>query len=238
MRRTIVSDKVRCTNRLTAALKQYYPQPLGWFDAIDTVIFCEFTQRWPSLAQAKRAREATLRKFFHSHNARYTHIIENRIESIKTSISLTDDPGVIQPNQALVLALVQQLALFIDQIKAFDKQIEVCFHSLEDASIFKSLPGAGKQFSPRLLVAFGENRDRFETADSLNQYAGIAPVTERSGTKTWVHWRYSCPKFLRQTFIEWTRETTRRSFWARAYYKQQRERGKSHQMAIRSFVVA
>jgi Transposase IS116/IS110/IS902 family len=31
------------------------------------------------------------------------------------------------------------------------------------------------------------------------KYAGIAPVTERSGTKSWVHGRLQCPTCLRQT---------------------------------------
>jgi hypothetical protein len=41
---------------------------------------------------------------------------------------------------------------------------------------------------------------------------------ERSGNKSWVHWRYSCPTFLRQTFIEWVGQTIPRSFWAKAFY--------------------
>jgi hypothetical protein len=47
-------------------------------------------------------------------------------------------------------------------------------------------------------------------------------VTERSGKKSWVHWRLQCPKFLRQTFAEWAAQTINRSFWAGAYYRQQR----------------
>jgi transposase len=105
---------------------------------------------------------------------------------------------------------------------------------LDDADLFAALPGAGAQFAPRLLVAFGEDRQRFPSADSLCRYAGIAPVTERSGHKHWVHWRYSCPKFLRQSFVEWANEPIRHSFWARAFYQHQRDKGKSHQMAVRA----
>ena len=87
---------------------------------------------------------------------------------------------------------------------------------------FTALPGAGQQLAPRLLVAFGEDRSRFTSADALCRYAGIAAVTERSGNKLWVHWRYSCPRFLRQTFVEWANETIRFSFWAKAFYQLQR----------------
>jgi hypothetical protein len=49
-----------------------------------------------------------------------------------------------------------------------------------------------------------------------------------------VHWRLQCPKFLRQTFVEWAAESIRHSFWARVYYQQQRDKGKAHQAAVRS----
>ena len=48
-RRELVNDKTRITNRLTYTLKQYYPQVLQWFDQHDTVLFCDFLTRWPTL---------------------------------------------------------------------------------------------------------------------------------------------------------------------------------------------
>jgi Transposase len=41
-RRRLVGDKVRLTNRLTSALKNYFPHVLQWFDDTDTTIFCDF----------------------------------------------------------------------------------------------------------------------------------------------------------------------------------------------------
>ena len=60
------------------------------------------------------------------------------------------------------------------------------------------------------------------------------PVTERSGKKHWVHWRWQCSTFLRQTFVEWAAKTINKSFWAGAYYRQQRDKGCRHQAAIRA----
>ena len=95
-------------------------------------------------------------------------------------------------------------------------------------------PGAGAQLAPRLMVAFGIDRDRYDTAADLQKYAGVAPVLERSGQKTWIHWRYSCPKFIRQTFVEWAGQSIKQSFWAKAYYQQQIDKGKSHHVATRA----
>ncbi len=69
-RRELVADKTRFTNRLTNTLKQYYPQALDWFDQRDTVLFCDFLTRWPTLTQVKRAHQASLKAFFHAHNGR------------------------------------------------------------------------------------------------------------------------------------------------------------------------
>ena len=60
------------------------------------------------------------------------------------------------------------------------------------------------------------------------------PVTERSGTKSWVHWRLQCPQFLRQTFVAWAAESIRHAFWAQVYSQQQRDKGKAHQAAVRA----
>ncbi len=94
-------------------------------------------------------------------------------------------------------------------------------------------PGMGSCMGPRMLAALGDNRNRFNSAEEIQNYAGIALVTERSGQKSWVHWRWQCAKFVRQTFVEWAAKTVKSSYWAKLYYQGQREKGKSHQSAIR-----
>lgn len=233
-RRRLVGDKVRITNRLTSALKNYFPQALQWFTDKDTVIFCDFLTQWPTLKSAQRARPATLKRFFQTHHVRYEHVIAQRIEQIKAALPLTEDPGVITPQALLVEALVAQLRVTLDAIKTFDTRIAELSHSHEDFQIFSNLPGAGAVYAPRLLAGFGEQRARYPNSEDLQKYSGIAPVTERSGNKCWVHRRLRCPKFLRQTFVEWAGQSIRHSFWAGAFYEQQRAKGKSHQMAVRA----
>ena len=59
-------------------------------------------------------------------------------------------------------------------------------------------------------------------------------MIERSGKKKWVHFRWAAPKFLRQSFHEWAGRSIAQSQWARAYYEQQRQRGKGHHAAVRA----
>jgi transposase len=233
-RRRVVGDKVRITNRLTSTLKNYFPHVLQWFQDKDTHIFCDFLSRWPTLKAAQLARRSTLETFFHDHHVRVGEVLAKRVHAIKTATLLTTDEGVIAPNALLVQALVSQLRVTLDAIEAFDQAIAQRAQRHPDFPLFQALPGAGPVFASRLLVAFGEQRERYPSAAALQKYAGIAPVTERSGKKAWVHWRLQCPKFLRQSFVEWAAESIRHSFWAQVYYQQQREKGKTHQAAVRA----
>jgi len=74
----------------------------------------------------------------------------------------------------------------------------------------------------------------YASAEEVQKYSGIAPVTERSGKKQWVHFRWACPKFLRQSFHEWAGHSIAQSVWARAHYQQQRQRGKHHHAVVRA----
>jgi transposase len=233
-RRRVVGDKVRMTNRLTSTLKNYFPQVLQWFQDKDTTLFCDFLSRWPTLKAAQLARRTTLETFFRAHHVRSADVIAQRLQAIQSATPLTTDEGVIAPNVLLVQALVAQLRVTLQAITDFDTAIAQRAQSHPDFPLFHALPGAGPVFAPRLLVAFGEQRERYTTAAELQKYAGIAPVTERSGKKSWVHWRLQCPKFLRQTFVEWAAESIRHSFWAQLYYQQQRDQGKAHQAAVRA----
>jgi transposase len=232
-RRRLVEDKVRLTNRLTSALKNYFPQVLSWFSDKDTTIFCDFLTQWPTLKAVQLARRATLERCFRQHHVR-TCIMAQRLQAINAATPRTTDEGVITPQVCLVRALVAQLRATLQAIEGFDHAIAQLAPTHPDFALFHALPGAGPVFAPRLLVAFGEQRERYTSAIDLQQYAGIAPVTERSGNTCWVHWRLQCPKFLRQTFVEWAGESIRHSSWARAYYAQQRAKGSTHQAATRA----
>lgn len=234
MRRRLVDDRVKTTNRLTAALKNYFPQVLSWFEDKSTTLFIDFVARWSSLPEVQRARTATLEKFFTDHNVRRRAAIQARIEAIRTSTTLTDDPAVIGPNHLHVKLLVAQLRLLAQSIATVETELSSLCAKIIDYDFFAALPGAGPALAPRLLVAFGQDRQRFLSARALAQHVGIAPVTERSGKKSWAHRRISCNKFMRQTLVEWVAQTVPRSVWAGAFYRQQRAKGAAHHVALRA----
>jgi hypothetical protein len=59
-------------------------------------------------------------------------------------------------------------------------------------------------------------------------------VTKRSGGSERVHRRYCCPKFHRQSFHEYAKESVLWSRWAGAFYLQQRSKGCPHHTAVRA----
>ena len=231
----IRGDQSRCVNRLIQALKQYYPQAVDWFNDHNTLVFCDFLQQWPTLTKVRRARKTRLERFFRDHNVRFARLIEERIAAIKAATPLTCDEAVIEAHRLQVEVLVEQLRLTIQAMKSFDEEITAIATQFPDyGHLYTPLPGAGKVIAPRLLAAFGEDRDRYNCAAQLQKRSGIAPITKRSGNSTWVHWRFQCPKFLRQTFIDFAAQTINKSAWAGAYYRQQRDKGASHNMAVRA----
>jgi transposase len=119
-------------------------------------------------------------------------------------------------------------------IAEFDRQIAAIYAVHPDRFITESLPGAGPVREPRLLAAAGTRRDRFASAHNMACCFGIAPVTEASGDALWIHWRWACPKFVRQSFHEWAGCSIRSCDWARAYYEGPRANGKEHHAAVRA----
>jgi hypothetical protein len=116
---------------------------------------------------------------------------------------------------------VALLATLRRNIATYEKRIEELVAAHPDGALFASLPGAGAALVPRLITAFGTQRDRFDNAYQVQCYSGIAPVTEASGKSHWVHFRWSCPKFFRQTFQEYASQSIRQCEWARDYYQLQ-----------------
>jgi transposase len=233
-RRRLVDDRTRISNRMTSLLKCYFPQVLEWFPDIRTTLVCDFLLRWPSLDALRRVRRETLVKFFRAHNSVRTDAVERRVGAIRQAAPLVTDPAVIASSVLMVKALAAQMKTTLAAIAEFDAEIEALCAVNRDFALMKSLPGAGRNYAARLTAALGSDRGRWRSADEVAQLSGIAPVIERSGKSCRVRWRYFCPKFLRQTFHEYAGESVRHSFWARAYYEQQRARGKSHQAAVRA----
>jgi len=232
-RRKFVNEKTRYSNRLTDCLKMYYPQVLNWFCEVSSEIAGDFLQRWPRLENVQKARPETLRKFFLQHHSANAETVERRLEEMRRAVPATKDAAVLTACVSNTAVLVRILRDLRAAIHDYDKQIDTLARQHPEFALFDSFPGAGSALVPRLIAALGTQRERYQNASEVQCYSGIAPVVASSGKQCWVHWRWACPKFMRQTFHEWAGHSIRFSTWAKAYYEKQRAKGKSANTAIR-----
>lgn len=231
-RRDAVDDKTRYLNQLTAALKTYFPQMLEWLD-VDSKLLSAMLERWPTLKQLKQAKPEEVEQWLtdQRYPAAKSQALGRRIAA---AVEATADQAVTETGIFTVQRVTAQLKALRESIALMDRRISEVASQHEDYAVFASLPGAGRAMLPRLIAALGTQRDRFRSATDLQCLAGIAPVKNSSGNSEWVHWRWACSKFLRQTFVEWAALSMRKSSWARAFYDQQRAAAKSHHAALRA----
>jgi transposase len=233
-RRKVVGKRVRLTNELTQLLKEYFPGALDWAGKIDRAMACDFLSKWPTLEKLQKSKPEVIRRFYQEHGVRFCNVTEDRLKQIRSAVPLTRDEPVIETSVLMVKTIVPQLHWLIDGIAQFDESIERICQKLPDWEIFSTLPGAGPALAPRLLAAMGSDRNRFSSFREVAEYSGIAPVTVRSGKSKWVHRRFACSQFVKQSFHEFAGQSIRYCAWARAYYDHKRAEGKGHNAAIRA----
>jgi transposase len=234
-RRSVVNERTGLTNRLQGLLKQYFPQALLLCgEDLWRPLATAFLLKWPSLSAVRKAKTATIKKFYHLQGSRSQTLIEERLALIKKAVPITDETAVIDSFVLRIELLARELQIVQKTIAEFDQKIEAAYAAHPDREIFASFPGASPVLGPRLLTSMGSQRERFGAAGQLQCYTGVAPVTKRSGGSCYIHRRYLCPKFHRQSFHEYAKESILWCRWAAAYYLQQRRKGCPHHTAVRA----
>ena len=233
-RRSLVDTRTRILNTLTSRLKLVFPQVLVLFDVLTVPMVADFLTKWPSLAQLQKAKPDQLRRFFYAHNSRSEELILSRLEIIAQAKPLTQDGAILTTATMMIEELVVQVHALHKTIARYDERLAALTQAHSHAPIFASLPGAGRALVPRLISALGTQSERWPLAYDLLCFSGVAPVEVGSGKQYAVHWRWNCPRFLRQTFVEFAYCSINQCAWAKAYYDDQKSRGKKHHQAIRA----
>jgi transposase len=234
-RRRLVGQRTALTNALKSRLKQYYPLALEVLGELDTELACRFLLRWDCLESLAQEGPQEIATFYRAQHCNHPQLIAERLQKIAHAAPLTTDGAIVQSGRMMVRSIALQLLAIMDPIQEYDKQLAELMQRHPDAEIFQSFPGAGDALAPRLLAAFGTDRERLETAEEMQRISGIAPVMIQSGkTQRRVRRRWACSKFLRQTFHEFAQHSLAKSTWAKAYYDLMRTRGTKHHAAVRA----
>jgi transposase len=234
LRRDTVDRRTQVLNQLIALLRSYYPQALELVPNLDTDLALQFLDRWPDLITLKAARPATLKRFYYAHHVRGASQVQERLLRIQQARALTTEESRLSVARLHLRGLLDQLRALRQQVARLDSEIQRTFATHPEAYLFSHLPGAGPALAPRLCVAFGTLRTLYPEPASLQKFAGLAPVREKSGQQLWTHWRWLAPVFLRQTFVEWAAQTVVYSTWARVYYQRMIAKGKRHWAILRA----
>jgi transposase len=234
-RRTLVDQRTGLTHALADTLKQYFPQALQWFGGEKAPLLRASLALWPTLERLHEATLNELTRVMRAHRRqKVSTVAQELLEKIRAAVPLTRDTASIEAYAMYAQSLIALIDPLDQEIAKYDQAIAAGWATHPDRAIFDSLPGAGPVMAPRLGVAFGLDRSRFDTVDDVQCYSGIAPVIEASGKQRWVHARWGYPKFLHQTFHEFAQASIPHCVWAKAFYHHQRDRGAGHHEAIRA----
>jgi transposase len=234
-RRRWVDERTALGNQLRQRLKEYFPLALQLAGSdIYAAWFLHLLKKFSSHQELRRASPKTLTRLLPKlHRAPDDEVQDPRITTIRSALPLVTDPGIVLGHQMAVQQLVKMISQLNESIAQYDVEIAKQMATHPETALFKSFPAAGEALAPRLVAAFGTDRDRYDSADDLQQFTGIAPVTIRSGKSCIVRRRRACPKFLLQTYHEYADHSRKKSAWAQAYYRMLREQGTKHNAALR-----
>jgi transposase len=230
---SLIEQRTALVNALRAALGEYYPAALEAFDTWTTRGAWAFVERFPTPEDLRRKGRRQWEKFLHTHRMAQPDLYEKRLAIFARAMEFHGTAPVTSAKSRLAVALCLQLRTLQEQLDEYRARIEGLFANHPDANIFTSLPGAGPKLAPRLLSELGDDRERFDSAQSVQCLSGMAPVTWASGQVTIVKQRLACNKTLKTTVHLWANLTRPDCAWAEAYYQKKRADGKSHACATR-----
>ncbi len=140
-------------------------------------------------------------------------------------------PGTTASEKVLT-RLANQLITLQGQRKQVATEIQEALDAHPLSTVLTSMPGVGVRTAARILVEIGD-ASTFPTAGHLAAYAGIAPVTRRSGTSIRGEFpSRSGNKNLKNAFFMSAFASLRADPVSRAYYDRKRGEGKKHNAAI------
>jgi transposase len=239
-RRKWVEDRVALTNELLQRLKESYVLALQ-FSGKDLAreSFLALLEKFPSQRDLQRASPKQLEKWLPvqrrvADDPPAEEILKQRIALIRIAAPITTDPPVLEHGRLVVTNLVALIRVVNQSIAQCEERIDELFAKHPESKLFASFPGSGKALAPRLAAAFGTDRQKFRSAQDIQQLSGIAPVTKASGKTKVAHMRWACPKFLRQTFHEFAGCSIKQSKWAKAYVEMRAAGGHRYQETVRA----
>jgi transposase len=229
----LIEQRTALVNQLQCALREYYPAALQAFSDWTCPATWAFIEAFPTPEVLAKAGQRRWEKFLHTHQLWREATAEKRLATFAAATDLQGSAAAVAAKSLLAVALAKLLRTLEAQLRLYRERIAETFRNHPDHDLFGSLPGAGPKLAPRLCAEIGAQRARFETAESLQSYAGTAPVTYQSGQIEKHLVRRACAPALRAAVHHWAEHSRHKCAWAETYYQAHREKGQSHACALR-----
>jgi len=229
-----IRARTRMIQQLKDTLRQYYPAALEWFQNWTRQSAWDFVLTFPTPESIATAPKRKVYGFLRSHGIGLSARWQALVEARASAAEWPSNRAATKAKSLLAVSLARQLRALTPTLEEYRRRIEELFEAYQGKEVFESLPGAGSKLAPRLACALGTDRTRFDSAQSLQQLSGTAPVTAQSGKRKQVHMRRACQRHFRCALHLFALQTLQRSAWSRAYYDLARARGQSHALALRN----
>jgi transposase len=213
---SLIVMPTRLVNQRTACLKDSYPVALQLFAKIQQQSTVLFLQTYPTPDKAMRATSRQIAQTLKEAGPTRAEMASANSVATPQQPPLSAHEVTTRAKSRLMLALVAQLLPLIEQLTAYDKEIERLFLTHEDNEVFSSLPRAGKRLAPRLLAEIGDDPSRSESAASLQALSGTSPVLFQSGNDSKPHRRLGGIKPLQNALHQFAWQSTLKEAWAAA----------------------
>jgi len=231
---SLIEQRTALVLELKAALHEYYPVALEAFDDWTREYAWDFVLAFPTPQMLLKRGRRKWENFLHAQKLYQPATQQKRLELFaKATEFASPNPAVTSAKSLLAITLAKQLHALQSQLDEYRRRINELFNNHPDRDCFGSLPGAGQKLAPRLLSELGVDRQRFESHQSLQAYAGAAPVTKKSGKRSCAVIRRACNKTLRATIHLWADLSRQSCAWAQIYYQQKKDQGMNHAAALR-----
>ncbi|WP_344515461.1 IS110 family transposase [Dactylosporangium maewongense] len=231
--RNLIWDRTRQVLRLRAALREFFPAALHAFDDLTASDALELLDRAPDPDQAARLPRLTIVAALRRAGRRNLDAKADVIQQTLRRDQLRQPGPVQHAYAAIVSSQVQLINTLNVEIAEFGQVVAEHFGRHRDAERYLSLPGLGPVLGARVLGEFGDDPHRYTDSKAPRNYAGTSPITRASGSRRVVLARYARNRRLGDAVHQWAFCAMRGSPGARAYYQALRQRGTSHQAALR-----
>lgn len=228
----LTHECTRAINRLRSLLLQIFPALERAFPGtvLTRTLVLEMLVKYAGPTGLRAAGKGAVLRWARNHSrkdpAKLVDAVFTALGEQTVTVAGTEAVELVIPRVAAqIKELKQQRAIVAEEV-------EKLLDDFPLAEVLMSMPGVGIKTAATILLTIGDGSS-FPTAGHLAAYAGIAPVTRRSGTSI-------RGEFPARSGNKQLKNALFRSAWiaschdplSKAYYQRKRDQGKKHNAAV------